>query len=127
MLKDNQTFSGFSVKNQNEAKEYYQHVLGLNVEEDQMGLHLHLEGQNPIFVYQKDDHEPATFTVLNFVTDDIDATVDQLSSNGVVFERYDMPGAQDEKGIMRGKAANQGPDIAWFKDPSGNVFSVLSN
>jgi hypothetical protein len=82
-----------------------------------------------IFVYPKgDQHQPATFTVLNFVVNDIDETVDELTKNGVKFEKYkDFPFKQDEKGIARGIAAKQGPDIAWFKDPAGNVLSVLQN
>lgn len=77
---------------------------------------------------EKADHQPATYTALNFVVEDIDATVDQLGTghHGLTFERYDnMPSEQDEKGILRGKAANQGPDIAWFKDPAGNILAVL--
>ena len=81
-----------------------------------------------VFLYQKEDHQPATFTVLNFDVTDIDGTIDSLVEKGVVFERYeDMPATQDERGVLRGKAANQGPDIAWFKDPSGNILSLLSN
>ncbi len=87
---------------------------------------MHVAGGGDIFVYQKDDHQPATYTVLNFPVDDIDTIVESLVAKGVSMERYDtMPGAQDDKGIMRGKAAKQGPDIAWFKDPSGNILSVL--
>ena len=127
MLKDTQAFSGFSVNDQAAAKEFYSQKLGLEVEEDQMGLHLKVAGNNPIFVYPKDDHTPATFTILNFAVDDINATVDELSANGVMFEQYDFGGGAktDEKGIMHGLAANQGPDIAWFKDPAGNVLAVL--
>lgn len=125
MLKDVKTFSGYSVDNQAVAKQFYQQVLGLNVEEDQMGLMLKLAEQT-VFIYQKDDHQAASFTVLNFVVDDIDTAVDELVSKGVVFERYDnMPAPQDERGVLRGLAANMGPDIAWFKDPAGNVLAVL--
>ncbi len=126
MLKDSHAFSGFSVDYLTKAKEFYGEVLGLNFEEDQMGLTLKIAGGNDVFVYPKNDHRPATYTVLNFVVDDIDKTVDGLVKNGVVFERYDnMPASQDERGILRGRAANQGPDIAWFKDPAGNILSVL--
>jgi catechol 2,3-dioxygenase-like lactoylglutathione lyase family enzyme len=126
MLKDSHAFSGFSVSDQAAAKEFYGTVLGLNVTEDQMGLHLNVAGGSPVYVYPKEDHVPATYTVLNFPVDDIDATVDGLISAGVKFERYDSMG-QDEKGIARGKSANRGPDIAWFKDPAGNTLSVLCN
>lgn len=129
MLSISHAFSGFSVKNLDEAKEFYEKTLGLSVGQDEMGLQLKIAGGRPVFVYQKDDHQPATFTILNFPVDDVDAVVDELSSKGVKFESYDMGGGAktDEKGIMRGKAAKLGPDIAWFKDPSGNILSVLSN
>ncbi len=79
-----------------------------------------------VFVYEKADHQPATFTVLNFYVDDINQAIDELVDKGVVFERYDsLPAPQDERGVLRGRAAGEGPDIAWFKDPAGNIFSVL--
>jgi catechol 2,3-dioxygenase-like lactoylglutathione lyase family enzyme len=128
MLKDSHTFSGFSVNNAEAAVEFYRNNLGLEITDNGMGLDLKLRDGNPVFIYEKSDHVPATFTILNFVVDDIDAAVDELTANGVDFERYDnMPAQQDEKGILRGKAADQGPDIAWFKDPAGNILSVLSN
>lgn len=128
MLKDSQTYSGFSVSDIAVAKEFYGTILGLDVTGEQMGLSLNVNGQNPVFVYTKPNHVPATFTILNFVVADVEAAVDELSAKGVVFEKYaDMPYPQDEKGILRGKAANQGPDIAWFKDPSGNILSVLTD
>lgn len=129
MLKDSHAFSGFSVDNLANAKHFYIDKLGLTVEEGPMGLMIHTAGNNPIFVYDKgQDHVPATFTILNFPVDDIDKAVDELTAKGVAFDHYDnMPFEQDEKGIARGKAAGQGPDIAWFKDPAGNVFSVLSD
>ena len=127
MFEDTYAFSGFSVKNEVEAKEFYEIVLGIEVESTDMGLNLKIADRDPVFVYQKDDHQPATYTILNFVVDDIDAVVDALTEKGIEFELYDMPGIQDEKGIMRGKAAKRGPDIAWFKDPSGNVLSILCN
>jgi catechol 2,3-dioxygenase-like lactoylglutathione lyase family enzyme len=122
------TFSGFSVKDLDAAQAFYGDTLGLSVERDQMGLHLKLKDQE-VFVYQKDDHEPASFTIFNFVVADIDAAVADMAAKGVSFEQYDFGnGAKtDEKGIMRGLAANMGPDIAWFKDPSGNTLSVLQN
>ena len=119
-------FSGFSVDNQKSAEEFYRDTLELEVASDEMGLHLHLPGGVEVFVYEKPDHQPASFTILNFVVEDIDAAVDALVEKGVAIEHYDFA-HQDEKGIARGKAANMGPDIAWFKDPAGNVLSVLQN
>lgn len=128
MLKDSHTFSGFSVDDSNAAIEFYGNKLGLEITDNGMGLDLKLRDGNPVFIYEKPDHVPATFTILNFVVNDIDAAIDELVSKGVVFERYDnMPAPQDERGVLRGKAANQGPDIAWFKDPAGNILAVLSN
>jgi predicted enzyme related to lactoylglutathione lyase len=126
MLKDAKAFTGFSVNDLAKAKEFYGTTLGLNVEEDEMGLTLKIAGGNDIFVYAKDDHAPATYTMLNFIVDDINKTVDGLKQKGVKFEHYDnMPAPQDDRGILRGLAAKQGPDIAWFKDPAGNILSVL--
>lgn len=121
-------FSGFSVNNLEAAHDFYVRILGLEVKDESMGLRLGLPGGGEFFVYEKDDHQPATFTVLNFVVDDIDQTVDALASEGVVFERYEqMPAPQDENGILRGLSANMGPDIAWFKDPAGNTLSVIQD
>jgi predicted enzyme related to lactoylglutathione lyase len=125
MLKNSPAFSGFSVDNLAKAKEFYNQTLGLDVEEDEMGLTLNIAGSNNVFVYAKEDHTPATYTVLNFPVDDIDSAVEELSSKGVSFEQYD--GMTDDKGIARGVAANIGPDIAWFKDPAGNILSVLND
>jgi catechol 2,3-dioxygenase-like lactoylglutathione lyase family enzyme len=125
MLKDSRAFSGFSVNDIGKAKEFYGQTLGLETSEGMGALMLNLAGGGRVFIYPKDNHEPATFTVLNFPVEDIDGTVDKLTSAGITFERYE--GAeQDERGIARGRAANQGPDIAWFKDPAGNILSVLS-
>ena len=120
-------FSGFAVTDIDKARTFYRDTLGLSVEDNAMSaLDIALPQGGIIFVYPKADHEPATFTVLNLEVADIDTAVDELKSNGVVFEVYD--GAhQDEKAIARGKAAGFGPDIAWFLDPSGNILSVLSN
>jgi len=119
-------FSGFSVNDSDEAKKFYTETLGLKQVDEKMGLRFELPGGGVIFVYQKDDHQPATFTILNLIVDDIDQTVDELSKQGIKLEIYDnMPGKQDEKGIMRGLSANMGPDIAWFKDPAGNIISVI--
>jgi catechol 2,3-dioxygenase-like lactoylglutathione lyase family enzyme len=120
------TFSGFSVDDAAKAKEFYVEKLGLKLTSEEMGLDFDLPGNGALFIYEKPDHVPATFTVLNFVVSDINAAVDEMVGKGVVFERYDnMPAPQDERGIIRGIAANQGPDIAWFKDPAGNVLSII--
>jgi catechol 2,3-dioxygenase-like lactoylglutathione lyase family enzyme len=124
MLTYDGSFSGFSVDDQAAALAFYRDKLGVEVEDTGMGLRLRLP-DGSVFIYAKDDHVPATFTVLNFEVADIDAAADQLAADGIELERYPgMP--QDEKGIMRGKAANMGPDIAWFTDPAGNVLSILS-
>lgn len=128
MFKDTPAFSGFSVNDQAAAKKFYGDTLGLTIGEDEMGFTIKTTGAGDIFVYQKDNHEPATFTILNFVVDDIDAAVEQLTAVGVTMERYEnLPAPQDEKGVLRGLTANMGPDIAWFKDPAGNILSVLQN
>ena len=124
MLKDAHAYSGFSVNDIPQAKEFYGGILGLQVDESNDQLQVKLGGGGSVFVYPKDDHEPATFTILNFQVEDIDQTVDDLRSRGVAFERYEGF-EQDDKGIARGIAANRGPDIAWFKDPAGNILSVL--
>src|ERR1700756_203454 len=129
MLKALAAFSGISVTDLAAAKEFYVGKLGLELKDDSMGLQLDLPGGGQLFIYEKPDHQPASFTVLNFVVEDIDETVDHLvKDHGIEFEHYDnMPGGgQDEKGVARGKAAGMGPDIAWFKDPAGNILAVLS-
>jgi catechol 2,3-dioxygenase-like lactoylglutathione lyase family enzyme len=118
-------FSGFSVKDLAVAEKYYSETLGLKVDNEDMGLKLHLPDGGTVYVYDKDDHQPATFTILNFVVDKIDDAVAELAGRGVTFEKYE--GMTDDKGIARGISANRGPDIAWFKDPDGNVLSVLQN
>jgi catechol 2,3-dioxygenase-like lactoylglutathione lyase family enzyme len=120
MLANSKAFSGFAVADVEQAKAFYGDTLGLDVSEEHGLLTLNLAGDRPTIVYPKPDHEPANFTILNFPVDDVEAAVDALTARGVQFERYEgFP--QDEKGIMRG----HGPDIAWFKDPSGNVLSVI--
>jgi predicted enzyme related to lactoylglutathione lyase len=119
----NKAFSGFSTNDLKKAKDFYQHTLGLTVKENEMGiLELHTEGNQPIIIYQKPDHKPATFTVLNFPVTDIEKTVDELIKKGLTFEQYKGDIATDEKGICW---SDQGPNIAWFKDPAGNILSVL--
>ncbi len=123
MLADSPAFSGFSVSDLDAARRFYEETLGLRVSAvPEMGglLRLHLGSGAEVLVYAKDDHVPATFTVLNFPVADVEKAVDDLAARGVAFERYaNMP--TDEKGIMR----EGGPLIAWFTDPSGNVFSVI--
>ena len=128
MLKAKTAFGGFSVDDSAKAKEFYANTLGLQVDDEAMGIiRLHLPGGAAMVVYPKDDHQPATFTVLNLEVDDIEAAVDELTNAGVQFERDEGELKTDEKGILRGRARNLGPDIAWFKDPAGNILSVLQN
>ena len=120
MLKDRPVFSGFSSNDIPAARAFYADTLGLDVTEENGMLTLDLTGGHKVLIYPKDDHQPATYTALNFEVEGIDAVVDALTAAGVAFERYEgMP--QDERGIMRG----QGPAIAWFTDPAGNILSVL--
>ncbi len=119
-------FSGFSVDSTQAAKTFYEETLGLDVKADEMGLTLTLAGGMEVFIYTKSNHMPASFTVLNFEVENIDSAVDDLVAKGVEFEHYDaLPAPQDEKGVLRGRATNNGPDIAWFKDPAGNILAVL--
>src|ERR1700709_2419919 len=120
MLDATKAFSGFSADDIPAAKAFYGEALGLNGSEDNDMLRLHVAGDRAILVYPKPNHTPATFTILNFPVDDIDKAVDELGARGVSFERYDNSG-QDAKGINR----RGGPYIAWFKDPAGNILSVL--
>jgi catechol 2,3-dioxygenase-like lactoylglutathione lyase family enzyme len=121
-------FSGFSVDDLAKAKDFYAETLGLRVESEGVGLRIHLPGDHgTVFTYPKADHQPATFTILNFQVGDIDEAVDELTRQGVRFEHYDGGPKTDEKGILRGRTQNMGPDIAWFKDPAGNVLSVLDD
>lgn len=130
MLHDSPAFSGFSVNDLDKAEEFYSKTLGVEVARNEMGVQLKIAGSKPIFVYGKPDHTPASFTVLNFPVPDIDKAVDELTAKGVSMEKYDDLGngaVPDDKGILRGLAANMGPDIAWFKDPAGNILSVLQD
>ena len=127
MLRDSKAFSSFSVNDLGKAKQFYGETLGLNVEETPQGLSLNFAGGTPVFVYPKgDDHTPATFTVLNFPVSDIGQAVDELTRKGVRFEQYDDENMKtDEKGIAWSGGAENGPNIAWFKDPAGNFISVM--
>lgn len=121
-------FAGLAVDDQAKAKQFYSKVLGLKLLDDSMGLHFELPGGGQIFIYPKPDYEPASYTAFNLVVSDIDQAVDALTGQGVTFERYDnVPAAQDSKGIMRSGQANTGPSIAWFKDPAGNIISVIQD
>jgi predicted enzyme related to lactoylglutathione lyase len=123
MLKDSKAFSGFSVNDIAAAKKFYSETLGIVVEEKENVLILKPAGIPAIYVYSKENHTPASYTILNFPVEDIDQAVEELKDNGVTFEQYEN--MTDEKGIARGISRNMGPDIAWFKDPAGNVLSVL--
>jgi len=123
MLENTKAYSGFAVDDMAKAREFYGETLGLRtsmLDEENGLMSLQLAGDRETLVYNKPDLEPANYTILNFAVDDIDAAVDELSSRGVTFERYEGFD-QDEKGISRGP----GPDIAWFKDPAGNIPAVL--
>jgi predicted enzyme related to lactoylglutathione lyase len=123
MFANTKAYSGFAVDDLQKAQEFYAETLGLKtslLDEENGVMVLHLAGDRDTIVYRKPDFTPATYTILNFSVDDIDEAVDQLAARGVNFEQYDGFG-QDEKGVSRGR----GPSIAWFKDPAGNVLSVL--
>jgi catechol 2,3-dioxygenase-like lactoylglutathione lyase family enzyme len=120
MLEHSRAYSGFSVNDIQQAKQFYGETLGLRVSEQNGMLTLHIAGDRDTLAYPKEDHTPATFTILNFPVDDVDRTVEELTERGVRFERYEGFD-QDEKGVFRGG----GPLIAWFKDPAGNILSVI--
>jgi catechol 2,3-dioxygenase-like lactoylglutathione lyase family enzyme len=122
MFKDTKAFSGFSVDDLQKAQKFYGQTLGLEVTKENDLLVLKIAGGGQIIIYPKPNHTPATYTILNFPVEDIERAVDELTRRGVQFERYDQKGLKtDEKGIHRGG----GPLIAWFKDPAGNILSVL--
>jgi predicted enzyme related to lactoylglutathione lyase len=122
MFKDTKAVSSFSVNDLQKAKDFYGKVLGLEISEGSMGvLTLHFGNGGQGWIYPKPNHEPATFTVLNFPVPDVEKAVDELISKGIVFEQYDGQIKTNEKGIVTGG----GPKIAWFKDPAGNILSVL--
>ena len=121
-MEKSEAFSGFAAPDIAKEKEFYSKKLGLKTSEDHGMLTLYLTGGNNVLIYPKPNHVPATFTVLNFPVDDVDLAVDELKERGVRFEHYDQGELKtDAKGIMRGN----GPTIAWFKDPAGNILSVL--
>ncbi len=121
MFKTAKSFSSFSVNDLQKAKQFYGETLGLDVSETPEGLELHT-GNNTVFLYPKPNHTPASFTVFNFLVNDIEEAVDELAGLGVTLEHYNLPDIKtDDRGIFRGP----GPQIAWFKDPAGNILSVL--
>lgn len=121
MFRNTKAFSGFSVNDLQQANDFYQNTLGLEVSNMNGLLELKIAGGNPIMIYPKPNHTPATFTILNFPVDNIEEAVDQLNKRGVRFLQYEGELKTDEKGIFRGG----GPKIAWFQDPAGNILSVL--
>lgn len=122
LLRESRAFSGFSVDDIPKAKAFYGETLGLDAREENGMLHIHLSGGAVVLAYPKPNHQPATFTILNFPVADVEAMVDELTSRGVRFERYGGDIQTDAKGIHRGKGPRA---IAWFKDPAGNILSVL--
>jgi len=125
MLTSVHAFSGLGVDDLEAAKQFYGGKLGLTVEENPAGLTLQLPG-GTLFVYQSPAFTPAGYTVLNFEVEDIDAAADELARAGIELERYEgMP--HDDNGVVRGRSTNQGPDIGWFRDPSGNILSILQS
>lgn len=119
-------FSSYSVDDTKKAKKFYEEVLGLETREQEMGLlELHLGQGAPVILYPKERHEAAAFTVLNFAVDDLEAAVGELTAKGVKFEQYTGHISTDEKGISRSRG--NGPDVAWFRDPAGNILSVMKH
>ncbi len=123
MFRDTRAFSGFAVPDTDAAKDFYGGTLGLEVTEEDDLLALHIAGGRPVLIYPKPDHEPATYTILNFPVEDIDRAVDDLAAAGVEFESYTGELETDEKGVFR----KAGPPIAWFRDPAGNILAVLED
>lgn len=121
MLKNSRAFASFSTDDIAAAKTFYGQTLELDVTDEDGMLMLNLAGGQTVLIYPKENHEPATYTILNFPVEDIDLAVDELTDRGIAFERYGEGLNQDERGIMRGN----GPAIAWFKDPAGNILSVI--
>lgn len=124
MFETTKAYSGFSVDDVDAAKRFYGDTLGLKVSDEHGMLTLHISGERGILVYPKPNHAPAIFTILNFPVEDIDRAVDELAKRGVRFERYEGF-EQDDKGIARPRRPEDGPPIAWFTDPAGNILSVI--
>ena len=125
VLTEAKAFASFSVNDLAKAKAFYRDVLGLDVADRMEGLELDVGGGHKVFVYPKPDHTPATFTILNFPVENVDSAVERLNSSGVRFETYDLPQLKtDPRGIMRNK---DGTAMAWFKDPAGNILSLLDS
>lgn len=128
MFEQAEAFSSYSINDKQAALVFYGDVLGCDITDSGMGLELHFPNGHTVFLYEKSDHEPASFTVLNFPVDDIDKAIDDLAAKEIDMAMYDdLPAEQDGRGVLRGKAAGMGPDIAWFKDPAGNVLSVIES
>jgi predicted enzyme related to lactoylglutathione lyase len=125
MLEDSSAYSGFSTNDIEAAKQFYSQVLGIKTEDSNGMLVLIFPSGGSVIIYPKENHEPATYTALNFPVEDIDKAVDTLIEKGINIEQYEN--LTDIKGIARGRSKNMGPDIAWFKDPAGNILSVLQN
>lgn len=121
MIDYNQSFASFSVNDLKKARDFYQQTLGLDTTETPGGLSIKTRDNMAIFLYPKQNHEPATYTVLNFKVSNIEETVDKLTASGVLFQHYEGEIQTDKKGIFRGN----GPTIAWFTDPAGNILSVI--
>jgi catechol-2,3-dioxygenase len=122
MFKATKAFASFSVDDLKKAKLFYGETLGLQVSETKEGLELHTDGGADVFIYPKSNHTPATYTILNFPVDDIETANDDLVRRGVKFEHYEGDLKTDDKGIYRG---NGSPKVSWFKDPAGNILSIL--
>ncbi|WP_406657223.1 VOC family protein [Methanolobus sp. ZRKC2] len=125
MFKDTKAFGSFSVDDLAKAEAFYGETLGLDVSPEDEGMRIRIAGGMQLFVYPKKDHQPATFTILNFPVDDIDRAVDELKARGIVFEHYTGELRTDEKGISRSSFHEKDIDVAWFKDPAGNILSVI--
>lgn len=126
MLKQSEAFSSFSVDDLDAARDFYGGMLGMEVEVAGMGLDIKISGGAHVFAYPKPNHEPATFTILNFAVPDLEAAVDELAAAGIKMEQYDFGDWKtDEKGIARGDSMGGGPDVAWFTDPARNIIAVM--
>ena len=125
MFRDTKAFSGFSIDDVDAARKFYSDTLGLDVEQNDIGLELKVAGGTGVFAYGKENHTPATFTILNFPVTDVSEAVDTLTAKGVVFQHYEGELGTDERGIFWGKKREMGPNIAWFTDPAGNILSVI--